>query len=149
MNKIVFFLSLLLLAACNGERPEHLGVFQDGVYPCPLKKKCVSSTQNAEDKDHFIHAMAVEGDYSLAFQKIQKIAAKKAEFKLQTLHPNFLQFEHTSGMFSIIHDVEFFYSQAQNVIHIRAQSRGKIPDFGKSRAILEEIKFKYFQNDVN
>jgi uncharacterized protein (DUF1499 family) len=148
-TNIIHLFCLGFLLGCNGEKAKELGVFQDGLNVCPPSSKCVSSSHPKDQAEYSIDALQVEGDYINAIEKLLKITRKNPQFKLSTLNPTYLQYEHTSGLFNTIRDVEFFYTPAQNVIHIRAQSRSHLPDFGGCRNVLEDIKFKYFQNDVN
>jgi uncharacterized protein (DUF1499 family) len=149
MNKpsILLFITMFFVS-CNGSKPTSLGVYMDGLYPCRSGGKCVSSAHPAEEKDNYIEGINVEGDYVVAIEKILKIVRKNSAFNLVTLNPTYLQYEHVSGLFSTIRDVEFFYSPEKKIIHLRAESRGQLPDMNECRKILYEIKLKYYKKDV-
>ena len=147
MNFKIIILLTILIAGCSSERPKNLGIKLNHLNSCN-KKNCVSST-NASTDDSFIEPIKMIEPIEVAQEKLSKIILKNKQAKIIKLNPSYIYAEFTSSVFQLVDDVEFHLSKTSKKIFIRSASRTGKYDFGVNRKRIEEIRFKYHQNDVN
>jgi uncharacterized protein (DUF1499 family) len=150
MKIILALTTLLLLASCQSKRPTNIGLIEEPsgkkLTKCPETPNCLSS-HYPEDKDHYVEPLAYKMPKSQAKELITSIIKKTPAAKLITNEPNYIYAEYTSALFKFVDDVEFDFSQ-DNVIHLRSASRLGRKDFGVNSKRIEEIKFRFYQNDM-
>jgi uncharacterized protein (DUF1499 family) len=57
--------------------------------------------------------------------------------------PDYLYAQFTTRVMRFVDDVEFWFSQSDNVIHVRSASRVGRRDFGVNRQRVEAIRARY------
>jgi uncharacterized protein (DUF1499 family) len=133
---VVFLAALSLIAS----RPANLGVHDGRLAPCPATPNCVST--QAEDAQHRMEPIPLEGTPQEAIERIQSAVAAMPRMKLITQHDNYLHFEATSLLFRFVDDVEFYVDDDAHLIHFRSASRVGHSDLGANRAGMEQIREK-------
>lgn len=137
-----------MTSSCSSERPKNIGLQSNKLQMCVDKKNCVSSTNNTSDSNYIEPIKMIE-PLEVAKEKISKIILKNKSAKIIKLNPTYIYAEYTSSIFKFVDDVEFFLSEKDKQIYIRSASRVGHSDFGVNKKRIEEIRFKYHQNDVN
>ena len=145
--KLIYCLILLFLVSCSGTPPE-LGFIDGKLRNCPENPNCVTSYENAPDKEHFIDPFKIVGNKENSYAKILKILENEGNCKIVKKESNYIRSEFTSSLMRFVDDVEFlFLSDGSDIIHVRSSSRIGRKDFGVNRKRVEMIRFKYHQND--
>ncbi len=147
MKKILFLFLFLFLAGCQSERPQKLGIHGAQLYPCSEKPHCRSSYSAQKDEKHYIKPLRMIESKELAYKKIQGILSKYKSAKIIKMDPSYIHAEFTSSIFKFIDDIEFHFVWEKKMIHIKSSSRIGYWDLGSNKKRIEEIKFKYYQND--
>ena len=150
MKLLITLAILTLLHSCQSKRPTNIGLTDSPegklLQKCPETPNCLSSHYPA-DKDHYIEPIAYKMEKLQAKKLITGILKKSPSAKIINEDDNYVYAEYTSAVFKFVDDVEFNFSQ-NNVIHIRSASRLGKKDFGVNSKRLEEIKFRFYQNDM-
>ena len=121
-----------------GSRPDGLG-FQDGKFKPPSwKPNCVSSTVAKDDK-HYIAPLAVSGDASSAWEKLNAMIAANKSATVIKDGKTYLYAEFKSGV-GFVDDVEFALVAEAGVIQVRSASRLGVRDFDVNRKRIESIR---------
>ena len=125
-----------LVAACAGERPTDLGVWQGKLRDCPNSPNCVSSF--AVDAHHRIEPFVFSGDADLAFARLRTVLEHRHDTVLIGQSPTYLRVELQTRLF--VDDGEFLLDAPGQRIHVRSASRLGYSDLGKNRSRLESIR---------
>ncbi|CBW27842.1 putative exported protein [Halobacteriovorax marinus SJ] len=154
MKKIILILiTAILTASCiDNKEPEGLGIsVKDfgtrsgfSLKECH-KKSCVNSRKELTDEKQFIEPIKVVATKEIAYEKIMKIILKEKDLNVVNSTENYIRAKQTLYG-KLITDVEFFFTN-KKTIYIRAEMRGVPYDLGNSRRLLENIRFKFHQND--
>ena len=135
---------VLILASCSAPRPKNLGLADGKLQACPDKPNCVVSYKY--DEDHFLEAIEVVSNKERAHKKITGILSKNSSAKIIESSPDYIHAEYTSSIMKFIDDVEFYFGEEKKV-HFRSASRTGHSDMGVNKKRIEEIRFKFQQND--
>ncbi|MEK6623540.1 MAG: DUF1499 domain-containing protein [Bdellovibrionota bacterium] len=149
MNYIFLFL-LLLLSGCNDEKARHKGFFRANLFPCDeASYACKSSFNSPQDKWH-VEPIKYTEPTEVAHEKLNKIILQNSRARILKLNPTYITAEYKLSLkvLDIYDDAEFLIMPERQEIHVRIESRSKLPDLGRIYRLIEEIRFKYFQNDV-
>ena len=138
-----FFLvfSVLFLTSCSGNRPENLGVTDGRFVPCPGSPNCVSS--QSADEEHYIDPLVYEGTMTEAHEKLLAVLHSMKRARIVTQQDLYIHAEFTSGLFRFVDDVEFFFDDEHNTIHVRSASRVGYSDLGANRKRIERIRDEF------
>lgn len=136
---------LILVTSCSAPRPKNLGLMDSKLHPCPDSPNCVSSFE-APDNEHYWNPIQVISNKERAHKKIIGIISKNKSAKIISKTPNYIHAEYTSSVFKFIDDVEFYFG-IDKLVHFRSASRTGKSDFGVNKKRIEEIRFKFQQND--
>nr|WP_272908876.1 DUF1499 domain-containing protein [Nitrospina gracilis] len=128
----------LLLTACSGTRPDHLGVTGGRLAPCPDSPNCVSSF--ATDAEHKVEPLTFQGEPEAVMQAIQEELARRDRVEIVTQQPHYLYAEFTSRVFRFVDDVEFLIDAETKTLHFRSASRLGRSDLGVNRERVESIR---------
>lgn len=140
--RLLSILSLsLVMAACTGTRPAHLGGALTSLQACPDSPNCVSSLADQSDDEHYIAPFAIRS--SSQENPISQVALiikqnSKADIIVQSDH--YLYAEYTSDLMRFVDDVEFLFDTEEKVVHVRSASRLGHKDFGVNRDRIEAIR---------
>lgn len=133
---------ILLLATCalgcGGRMPDGLGVDEGSFAPCPNKPNCVSSF--ADDEDHQIAALAIEGSAETAWMGLQAFLEEAPRVEIVTSSRNYIHAVYTSSVMRYRDDVEFLLRRGEKEIAIRSASRVGYGDMGANRNRIEAIR---------
>ncbi len=128
----------LLLAACSGTRPDHLGVTDGRLAPCPDSPNCVSSF--ASDAEHQVKPLMFKSEPEAVMKAIQEELASRDRVEIITRNPHYLYAEFTSLVFRFVDDVEFLIYAETKTLHFRSASRIGRSDLGVNRKRIESIR---------
>jgi uncharacterized protein (DUF1499 family) len=130
--------AILALLSVFARRPDHLGVVEGRLVPCPDKPNCVCSQD--EDERHAIAPLHYTGSATEAVGRLKKVLAAQPRTRIVTAHEEYLHAECTSRLFRFVDDVEFLIDDARKVIHFRSASRAGRSDMGVNRERMESIR---------
>ncbi len=125
-----------ILAACAGERPDHLGVSDGKLTECPSSPNCVSS--QSVDVAHRIAPLVFKDEPEPAFARLKQILADRDDTTIIEEGPGYLRVEFHTLLF--VDDGEFLLDVEHQVIQVRSASRKGYSDLGKNRKRMEEIR---------
>ncbi|WP_282009887.1 DUF1499 domain-containing protein [Nitrospina watsonii] len=129
---------LCFVLACSGTRPDHLGVAEQRLAPCPDSPNCVSSF--AKDAEHRVEPMSFDGAPEQVMQALQKVLQQHDRVEIVTQEPLYLYAEFTSFVFRFVDDVEFLIDPATKTLHFRSASRIGRSDLGVNRERIESLR---------
>ena len=118
-----------------------LGVTQGKLSPCPDSPNCVSS--QSPDPSHFVEPLSYTDSRLEAKARLLKIIASLARTTIITDTPSYMHAEFTSLIFRFVDDVEFYFEEGKNLIHVRSASRVGYSDLGMNRKRIEAIREKF------
>jgi len=118
--------------------PDGLGVGDGSFAPCPNKPNCVSSF--ADDEDHQIAALAIEGSAETAWMGLQAFLEEAPRVEIVTSSRNYIHAVYTSSVMRYRDDVEFLLRRGEKEIAIRSASRVGYGDMGANRNRIEAIR---------
>ena len=139
---VTLFSSLLFSAtalAATGIENGHLS-------NCPSSPNCVVS-QNG-DEEHQIQPIAYQGDRASAKEALLKVLSVVPRTKVVEQTDNYIHTESTSRIFKFVDDAEFYFPEAEKVIHLRSAARTGESDLGVNRRRLEQIRLAMQDLDV-
>ncbi|SLM28755.1 conserved exported hypothetical protein [Desulfamplus magnetovallimortis] len=131
------FLSVILMLGCGGTAPSS-SVKTGELAPCPGKPNCVSSL--AEDKKHFIEPFSYTSGKKEAMEELKAIISKQKRMTIVSETENYLHVESRTKFFKFVDDVEFYFPDDEQIIHIRSASRLGYSDLGVNRKRMEGIR---------
>ncbi|NES86222.1 MAG: DUF1499 domain-containing protein [Moorea sp. SIO2B7] len=118
-----------------GKRPTNLGVKDGKLAPCPGTPNCVNSqSQDSQSRIEPLPAVAIAD--------VKKLLESMERTEIIEETENYLYAEFTSKLMGYVDDVEFYFNQDENVIHVRSASRLGKSDLGANRKRIEDIRAK-------
>jgi uncharacterized protein (DUF1499 family) len=127
----------LLVVVLISERPDTLGVEDGELAPCPSTLNCVST--QSDDAEHGMEPLTYNGSDADAHQRLLNIIEEMPRTRLIEVTPTYIYAEFRTPTFRFVDDVEFYISEASNVIHFRSASRLGESDLGLNRRRMEGI----------
>jgi len=124
-----------------GKRPNHLGVRDGQLTPCPNTPNCVCS--QSSDAVHKIEPLTYNSTPQQAFANLKRLIESLPRTKIITESEDYLHVEFTLPIVGFVDDVEFYLERNANVIHVRSASRVGMSDLGVNRRRIETIRTKY------
>jgi uncharacterized protein (DUF1499 family) len=134
----LFIFLTLTVSLSNIADANAVGVSNGFLTDCPASQNCVVS-QNADSK-HAIKPITYH---------INRDDARKSLLKILTIVPrtevveqtnNYIHATSKSRIFKFVDDVEFYFPDNENVIHLRSAARVGDSDLGVNRRRLEQIR---------
>jgi uncharacterized protein (DUF1499 family) len=129
----------LILSACSGSRPIHLGEPLSALDPCPESPNCVSTEASSDDEEHYITPISITSKQD-AHETLVTLIQANPSAELVINSPNYLYAEYTSKWMRFVDDVEFLFDESSNQIQVRSASRLGHKDFGVNRERIEAIR---------
>ncbi|MBD3228444.1 MAG: DUF1499 domain-containing protein [Candidatus Lokiarchaeota archaeon] len=121
-----------------------VGLKDDGkFYPCPEKHVCVSTQAPKDDEKHYIEPLPLNNSLEEAKRKMIDIIKSMSRTEILENKDNYLRAKFTTFLFKFKDDVEFYFDEEDNLIHIRSQSRIGGFDWNKNRNRVKKIKKKF------
>ena len=131
---------LLLVSGCS--KPE-TGLGEHGLQPCPDRPNCVTSLNGGDT--HGVSPILYLSGREAAREKIRKIVSEMERTRIITDQPGYLHVVFTSRVMRFKDDVEFWFPEKGNSIHIRSASRVGYSDLGVNRKRVEEIRNRFLR----
>ena len=131
---------LLLVSGCS--KPE-TGLGEHGLQPCPDRPNCVTSLNGGDT--HSVSPILYLSGREAAREKIRRIVSEMKRTRIITDQPGYLHVVFTSRVMRFKDDVEFWFPEKGNSIHIRSASRVGYSDLGVNRKRVEEIRNRFLR----
>lgn len=106
--------------------------------PCPSSPNCVSSLST--DPKHSIEALRHSGSRDEARRRILAVLDSQERARVTQTDDNYIHAEFRSLIFKFVDDVEFYFPEEDDIIHVRSASRVGYADFGANRKRVEQIR---------
>lgn len=123
--------------------PADLGVSDGRLAPCPAKPNCVCSQADADDSEHAIKPLALQGEAGDAIARLRGVVEEMPRTSVIEETENYLRAEFTTLLMRYVDDVEFLLDGEAGVIHVRSASRVGYSDMGANRSRVEQIRAKW------
>ncbi|TXT65759.1 MAG: hypothetical protein BAJALOKI3v1_70061 [Promethearchaeota archaeon] len=121
-----------------------VGLVEDGkFYPCPEKHVCVSTQAPKDDEKHYIEPLSLNTSIEEAKEKMLEVINSMSRTEILENKENYLRAKFTTFLFRFDDDVEVYFDEENNLIHLRSQSRIGGYDWGKNRNRVKKIKKKF------
>lgn len=134
--------SVIVLTACNGTRPQTLGVIDGQLAPCPSSPNCVNS--RTSNVDHAIKPLTFRQALPLAdaMDAVKQALLTLPRTEIITETPTYLYAEATTKIMRFVDDVEFLFEDKAEIseVHVRSASRLGYRDFGVNRERIEAVR---------
>lgn len=124
----------------TGKRPDHLGVRQGRLAPCPESPNCVCSQAPREDRRHFVEPLVIPVGESSPIKRLAEIVEAMPRARVVTSQKHYLHAEFRSRLMGFVDDVEFYASPGEPVAHVRSASRLGYSDLGVNGDRVETIR---------
>jgi uncharacterized protein (DUF1499 family) len=138
MRQIFILMIIGILNGCEGTPLPNLGVQNGQFAPCPDSPNCVSS-QSASEK-HFVAPLLFSGAADSARRNLVSLIKKMPRTKVATETESYIHAEFTIAVMGFVDDVEFYFDDANKIIHVRSASRIGYWDLGVNRRRVEKIR---------
>ena len=143
-QKTIIFGGIIVLwgiNGCSGSRPEKLGLNNKSFAPCPGSPNCVLSQKS--DSKHRIQPLSYAGPLEAAKERLNQVIKSHGNAWIISQNRNYWHVEFTSRWMSFVDDVEFYFTESEELIHVRSSSRLGYYDFGVNRKRVEKIRFQF------
>jgi len=143
-QKTIIFGGIIILwgiSSCSGSRPEKLGLKNKLFTPCPRSPNCVLSLKS--DAKHRILPLAYAGSLEVAKERLNQVILSHENARIITQNGDYWHVEFTSRWMSFVDDVEFYFMESEELIHVRSASRMGYYDYGANRKRVEKIRFRF------
>lgn len=125
------------LFGCSGKRPSQLGVNEGSLAPCPESPNCVSSQAAGE---HYIEPIKYQASRQHAYDAMMGVLRHMKRVKIITSDENYIHAECRSRIFRFVDDLELYFPENEQIIHVRSASRVGYSDMGVNRKRVEGIR---------
>jgi uncharacterized protein (DUF1499 family) len=143
-QKTIIFGGIIILwgiSSCSGSRPEKLGLKNKLFTPCPRSPNCVLSLKS--DAKHRILPLAYAGSLEVAKERLNQVILSHENARIITQNGDYWHVEFTSRWMSFVDDVEFYFMESEELIHVRSASRMGYYDYEVNRKRVEKIWFRF------
>ena len=129
------------ISSCSGSRPEKLGLKNKLFTPCPRSPNCVLSLQS--DEKHRILPLAYAGTLEVAKERLKQVILSHENARIITQNGDYWHVEFTSRWMRFVDDVEFYFTESEELIHVRSASRVGYYDYEVNRKRVEKIRIRF------
>jgi len=137
-NITLAFAFSLTLVACQGTRPDGLGVREGQLQDCPSKPNCVFS-QSVND-DQKVTPLPLKGSPQETMQALVKVIKDMERTQIIEQKDDYLRVEFKSSLLQFVDDVEFYIPEGKSEVQTRSASRLGHSDLGVNRKRIESIR---------
>ncbi len=127
----------------SGKRPTNLGVRNGSLKAAPTSPNAVSSQATGDYQQ--IAPLVYKSSPEQAMKALKAIVDSTPNARIVETKPDYLYAEYTSALLGFVDDVEFYFPQGGNIIHVRSASRLGHSDFGVNRKRIEAIRARLAQ----
>ena len=140
MSRFLSIILGLIIASSlfSGSASAAIGINSDRLEPCPSSPNCVVSTNG--DEEHQIDPITYQSDRATAKETLLKVLSVVPRTEVIENTDNYIHAESTSRIFKFVDDVDFYFPEDENVIHLRSASRVGESDLGVNRRRMEQIR---------
>ena len=135
---------LVMFVLFSGCSTPEVGLEKNGLRACPDKPNCVTSLGG--DDAHSVAPILYLTNKEAAREKIKKILSDMDRTSVITDQADYLHVVFTSKVMRFKDDVEFWFPEKGNSIHIRSASRLGYSDLGVNRKRVEEIRKRFLKD---
>lgn len=114
------------------------GINHSYLEPCPSSPNCVVSQSG--DEEHTIEPITYQSDRATARETLLKVLSVVPRTEVTEQTDDYIHAESTSRIFKFVDDVEFYFPENEDVIHLRSASRVGESDLGVNRRRIEQIR---------
>ena len=132
--------SSLIFPQASWAASSSLGVKNGYLSFCPKSPNCVVSQKQKADSSHAIAPIAYHTDLATARETLLKVLKFVPRTEIVEETDNYIRAESKSRIFKFVDDVEFYFPDDEQVIHLRSASRVGDSDLGVNRRRLEQIR---------
>ncbi|MBD3196985.1 MAG: DUF1499 domain-containing protein [Candidatus Lokiarchaeota archaeon] len=112
-------------------------------YPCPEKHVCVSSQAPKDDEKHYIDPLPLNTSVEEAKKKMIEVINSMSRTEILENNDKYIRAKFTTFLFKFKDDVEVYFDEKDNLIHLRSQSRIGGFDWNKNKNRINKIKKKF------
>ena len=140
MSRFLSIILGLIIASSlfSGSASAAIGINSDRLEPCPSSPNCVVSVNG--DEEHQIDPITYQSDRATAKETLLKVLSVVPRTEVIENTDNYIHAESTSRIFKFVDDVDFYFPEDENVIHLRSASRVGESDLGVNRRRMEQIR---------
>jgi uncharacterized protein (DUF1499 family) len=142
MSRLIAFALLIFLTLTGSlmlpTAASAVGVSNGHLTNCPASNNCVVSL-GGDDK-HAIDPIEYHVNRNKAREILQKVLTVVPRTSVIEETDNYIHATSTSRIFKFVDDVEFYFPNDENVIHLRSASRIGESDLGVNRRRVEQIR---------
>lgn len=137
---IIFSLIMILSSSFlfNNPAMAATGLSDGHLSVCPSSPNCVVSQDG--DEEHVIEPITYNSDRQEAKEKLLKVLSVVPRTQVIEQTDDYIRAESTSRIFKFVDDVEFYFPEGNNIIHVRSASRVGESDLGVNRRRIEQIR---------
>ncbi|MCX6131246.1 MAG: DUF1499 domain-containing protein [Proteobacteria bacterium] len=118
MNRLTVCTVFAILAlACQGTRPQNLGVIDGSLSACPDKPNCVSS--QASNEKQKLSSLPLKGSALDSIKRLTELIEAMPHAKIIEKRDHYLYAEFESSLFHFVDDLEFWVSDKTQEIHLK------------------------------
>ena len=139
----IILLVVVLAVTKNSTVPPTLGVKEGTLAPLPDSPNAVSSQTDQAGKR--VEPLAFSGGLEHTKALVKQVAAEFGGAQILVETPDYLHMVFTVPFIPFKDDVEFFFSEKDNVVHYRSVSRVGYSDLGVNRKRYERLRSLYEQ----
>ncbi|MBD5769876.1 DUF1499 domain-containing protein [Marinomonas colpomeniae] len=137
---VVLIIGLCVYVSFSNKLPDGLGVTDGLLKACPASPNCISTQAEPSDTIHYIEPIVFTGESKDAQLLIESYMLAKEHGRLVTSSFGYVHFEVKSQLIGYIDDVEFYFPEADSVVHVRSASRVGYSDMGVNRNRVRQIQ---------
>ena len=104
---------------------------------------CSGSRPEKSDSKHRIQPLSYAGPLEAAKERLNQVIKSHGNAWIISQNRNYWHVEFTSRWMSFVDDVEFYFTESEELIHVRSSSRLGYYDFGVNRKRVEKIRFQF------
>jgi len=129
-----------IFSGCAGTPPDNIGVTNGALTPCPKSPNCVSSQAPEDDSQHFIQPFTYSVDLTVAHDALIRVLEEDGSIAIVANEPSYIRAEARTKIMRFVDDLEFYFPEDEQVIHVRSASRLGYGDMGTNRRRMEGIR---------
>lgn len=139
----VAFIVLNIILAKMAKQPTNLGVQNGQLTPCPGSPNCVTTQSNHPSSK--MEAIAYEGTLADNMTKLKNVIEQFSKTNIISEKENYLHVTFGTPIFNYIDDVEFYFDDANKLLHFRSASRIGYSDMGVNKKRMQKVTARFAQ----
>jgi uncharacterized protein (DUF1499 family) len=140
---VIAMVMVVPMVVGNNSAPS-LGVNDGKLSPMPKKPNAVSS--QTEDQEKYVEPFPFKSDLETTKKAILESIKKYGGYEVVKDEPTYLRVMFTTGKMKYHDDAEFYFDEAQKVVHFRSSSRIGYSDMGLNRERYSKLFDDYTSN---